>query len=111
MRNSVSKLGSAVKAARKNRNLTQMELSEELGITPRYLQAIENESKTPNYELLTRILSYLNIPADNLFTPYESEISKEQEQLLYLIMHKCSKRDVFVLLSTAKALVEEVSPY
>ncbi len=111
MRNSVTKLGSAVKAARKNRHLTQMELSEELGITPRYLQAIENEKKTPSYELLTRILSYLNIPADDLFTPHEKEISKEQEQLLYLIMHKCSKRDIFVLLSTAKALVENVYPY
>ena len=53
MRNPTTKLGTAVKAARKNKNLTQTELSEELGITPRHLQAIENENKTPSYDLLT----------------------------------------------------------
>ena len=47
MRNANSNLGAAVKAARKTKHLTQLELSEELGITPRHLQAIENENKTP----------------------------------------------------------------
>ena len=43
MRNATSNLGTAIKAARKSKQLTQLELSEELGITPRHLQAIENE--------------------------------------------------------------------
>lgn len=54
MRNANSNLGAAVKAARKTKHLTQLELSEELGITPRHLQAIENENKTPSYDLLSR---------------------------------------------------------
>ena len=53
MRDTTSNLGAAIKAARKNKQLTQMELSEELGITPRHLQAIENENKTPSYDLLS----------------------------------------------------------
>lgn len=107
MRDTTSNLGAAIKAARKNRHLTQLELSEELGITPRHLQAIENENKTPSYDLLTRMLSYLNIPAENILNPAESSLSSEQEQLLYLITHKCSRRDISVLLSTAEALVKE----
>ena len=82
MRNCTRKLGAAIKSARKSKNLTQMELSEELGITPRYLQAIENENKTPSYHLLFRILSYLNIPIE------------------------LDPREISVLLSTAKALVD-----
>lgn len=105
MRESTTKLGIAIKTARKSRNLTQMELSEELGITPRHLQAIENENKTPSYDLLSRILSYLNIPADSILSANESDLTPEQEQLLYLIKHKCDHRDVSVLLSTAEALV------
>lgn len=105
MRNPTTKLGTAVKAARKNKNLTQMELSEELGITPRHLQAIENENKTPSYDLLTRMLSYLNIPADSILTSDESDLTPEQEQLLYLVKHKCNQRNISVLLSTAEALV------
>ena len=83
-----------------------MKLSEELGITPRYLQAIENENKTPSYSLLFRILSYLDIPADSIFSPCERLPSSEIEQLLYFIHHKCNQRDISVLLSTAKALVD-----
>lgn len=105
MRDTTSKLGAAIKKARKNKQLTQMELSEKLGITPRHLQAIENENKTPSYDLLSRMLSYLNIPADNILNSTESEFSPEQEQLLYLIHHKCTKRDIAILLSTAEALV------
>jgi len=105
MRNSTTKLGVAIKTARQNKNLTQMELSEKLGITPRHLQAIENENKTPSYDLLSRMLSYLNIPADSILTSTESELTSEQEQLLYLIKHKCDHRDISVLLSTAEALV------
>lgn len=105
MRNAASNLGTAIKAARKNKKLTQLELSEELGITPRHLQAIENENKTPSYNLLSKMLSYLNIPADSIINSTESELTPEQEQLLYLIRHKCSQRDIAVLLSTAEALV------
>ncbi len=105
MRDTTSNLGAAIKAARKNKQLTQLELSEELGITPRHLQAIENENKTPSYDLLSRMLFYLNIPADSILNSTESELSLEQEQLLYLIRHKCNKHDISVLLSTAEALV------
>ncbi|MCI9139078.1 XRE family transcriptional regulator [bacterium 1XD42-8] len=98
-------LGTVVKSARKNKKLTQMELSEELGITPRYLQAIENENKTPSYSLLLHILSYLDIPADRVFAPHECLLSPELEQLLYFIHYKCNQREISVLLSTAKALV------
>lgn len=105
MRNATSNLGAAIKAARKNKQLTQLQLSEELGITPRHLQAIENENKTPSYDLLSRMLSFLNIPADNIINSTESELTPEQEQLLYLIRHKCNQRDISVLLSTAEALV------
>ena len=104
MRNCTRKLGAAIKSARKSKNLTQMELSEELGITPRYL--IENENKTPSYHLLFRILSYLNIPADSVFAPQENILSSEIEQLLYFIHYKCTPREISVLLSTAKALVD-----
>ena len=112
MRISKTNLGAVMKSARKNKQLTQMELSEELGITPRYLQGIENENKTPSFSLLFRILSYLDIPADSVLAPHESLLSPELEELLYFIHYKCNQREISVLLSTAKALVdtrEEVS--
>ena len=109
MQKTTSKLGIAIKTTRKEKGLTQMELSEELGITPRYLQAIENENRTPSYDLFFRILSYLDIPLDNIFHTSESNTTPEQAQLLYLIQYKCTEGDISVLLSTAKALVSSPS--
>ena len=106
MRDTTSNLGAAIKAARKNKHLTQLELSEELGITPRHLQAIENENKTPSYDLLSRMLSFLDIPADYAMNAPKGEFSTEAEQLLYLIRFKCDEHDISVLLSTAEALVK-----
>lgn len=106
MRNIETNLGAVVKAARRNKNLTQLEVSEELDITPRHLQAIENENKTPSYDLLCRMFSYLDIPADMVLASAPSNLTTEQEQLIYLIKCKCSARDVSVLLSTAHALVD-----
>lgn len=106
MHDTASILGSTIKAARKKKQLTQLELSEELGITPRHLQAIENENQTPSYDLLSRMLSYLNIPADIILNSSENKLTLEQEQLLYLIRHKCDQRDIAILLSTAEALIK-----
>lgn len=105
MHDTTSILGPTIKAARKKKQLTQLELSEELGITPRHLQAIENENQTPSYDLLFRMLSYLNIPADIILNSSKNELTLEQEQLLYLIQHKCNQRDIAILLSTAEVLV------
>ena len=52
------------------------------------------------------MLSYLNISADTILHNPENNISSEQNQLLYLIKYKCDERDISVLLSTAKALIE-----
>ena len=109
MRDTTSNLGATIKAARKNKHLTQLELSEKLGITPRHLQAIENENKTPSYDLLSRMLFHLNIPADSILNSTENNLSLEQEQLIYLIRHKCNEHDISVLLSTAEALVNTKS--
>jgi transcriptional regulator with XRE-family HTH domain len=57
-------LGSAIKTARKEKNLTQAELSAELGISTRHLKYIENSGQNPSYPLFQRIMSTLNLSAE-----------------------------------------------
>ena len=104
MRGTQIKLGAAVKAARKRMKLTQMELAEELGISLRYLQTIENEKQTPSYVILERIFECMDISANSIFGLEEGEMTQDKEQLIYLINHKCTSSDVSVLLATAEAL-------
>jgi transcriptional regulator with XRE-family HTH domain len=65
----VGRLGRAVKSARQKKGLTQLELAEELRITPRYLKAIENSGRTPSYDLFMRIVWVLEIPANLIICP------------------------------------------
>jgi transcriptional regulator with XRE-family HTH domain len=51
------------------KHLTQRQLAEQLGITTRYLKAIENSGRKPSFGLLTRIFCELEISADNVFHP------------------------------------------
>lgn len=105
MRGTQIKLGMAIKTARNEMKITQSELADKLNISVRYLQTIENESQTPSYTVLERILEILNIPSSVVFESLGGESSVEKEELLYLINNRCCERDIEVLLATAKALV------
>jgi Predicted transcriptional regulators len=60
-------LGSVIKSARLEKQLTRKELSKTLGITPRYLAGIENENLTPSFQILARIVHELNVPPETVF--------------------------------------------
>ena len=104
MRDESMNLGIMIKKARRNKHLTQVQLAEDLSISTRYMQAIENEGKNPSYELLKRMLAYLNLSADLAIYASESDKTESLERLQYLIEEKCSSRDILVLLATAEAL-------
>ena len=62
-------LGAIIKAARKSKALTQTQLARRLEITTRYLKSIENSGRKPSYDLLSRIIHELDIPAASIFNP------------------------------------------
>lgn len=47
-----------IKAARQTAGLTQEELSEQVGITTRYIMAIENENKQPSMKVFKGVYFY-----------------------------------------------------
>ena len=49
------KIGSKIKEARENKKLTQLELSEKLGISRNYISDLENDRNTPSVKTLARI--------------------------------------------------------
>ena len=52
---------------RKKRNHTQQWMADTLGIALRSYQCYETGTRTPNYELLTRIADILDVSIDYLF--------------------------------------------
>jgi len=101
----LNKLGQIIKQARISASLTQEELAEHIGITGRYIMALENEHKQPSFEVLCKLILVLNIPADNIFYPKNSHTENEKEQLMRLLF-RCDERDLKIITATVKAMLE-----
>lgn len=101
----LNQLGTTIKKARVSANLTQDELAEQVGITGRYIMALENEHKQPSFEVLCKIILTLNIPADNIFYPENQYTENEKEQLMRLLS-QCDERDLKIITATVKALLQ-----
>lgn len=105
MNNTINRMGGTLKQARLSSGITQERLGEQVGVSGRYIMALENENKTPSFEVLCKLIHALNIPADNIFYPESHTTESEKEQLVRLL-DLCSDHDIKVLTATAKSLIE-----
>lgn len=105
MENIINNLGQTIKQARTMAKLTQDELSERVGVTGRYIMALENECKQPSFEVLCKLIHTLNIPPARIFYPANAKTENEQERLLRLLA-LCDERDLTIIGATIKAIVE-----
>jgi transcriptional regulator with XRE-family HTH domain len=101
----LSRFGQTIKQARLSTNLTQDELAKQIGVTGRYIMALENEHKQPSFEILCKIILTLNIPADNIFYPKTQYTESEKEQLIRLLT-RCDERNLKIITATVKAMLE-----
>lgn len=60
-------LGERIRALRNKNKLSQQDLAKKIQITPKYLQFIENGSRTPSLDTVYRIAEVLEIEVKDLF--------------------------------------------
>lgn len=103
MNQSVSALGSAVRATRKSKNLSQEALAEKLGICKRTIIDIEKNTGNPKFELLCLLVRELDLPLYQVFYPEIAE-SSETRNVLMKELSDCSDYEMKVILSVVKSL-------
>ena len=96
-------MGPIFKKYRVDANRTQEEAAEKVGITARFLMALENEEKRPSIDILLRLVDTLNIPGDAIFHPQIQHIDSEDQQLLRQYM-RLNDRDKSVI----RAAIQEM---
>lgn len=94
-----------IKAARTEANLTQDELAEQLGVTTRYIMAIENEGKCPALDVWFRLIRALHTSADAIVYP-ESEVSKSEDEQLIFMIRMLNSRDKAVIKTAVQAMLD-----
>lgn len=103
MNQSVSALGSVVRATRKSRNLSQEALAEKLGVCKRTIMDIEKNTGNPKFELLCMLVWELDLPLYEVFYP-ETEENLELKGMLLKELNDCSDYEMKVILSVVKSL-------
>ena len=97
--------GQTIKDARLAAGMTQDALAEQIGVTTRYIMAIENENKQPRMKVLFKLIRALKISADTIFYPEIQHADKKREQIVHMIQ-LCDERDLQVVMATVKALLD-----
>lgn len=99
----ISYMGRIFKKYRVDAKRTQEEVAEKVGITARFLMALENEEKRPSLNILLRLVDTLNIPGDAILHPQIQHVDSEDQQLLRQYM-RLSDRDKAVI----RAAIQEM---
>ena len=104
MHSAKNDLGTVIKTARLNKQLTQEQLAEKIGVGSRHIMAIENEGKYPSYEVLYDMIKVLDISADSIFNPKSVNQTIEQEQFIREYL-SCSEQEQRVINATVQTLL------
>jgi len=99
-------LGSAIKSARLEKNLTQEGLAEIIDITPMHMKQIESERRKPSVDVLFRIVYALDFSLDSLFSTNKNE-SNELRDKINFCLNQCNEYKLRVVYATAKALLRK----
>lgn len=97
-------LGDAVKQARENSGLTQVELANALEIDSRTILNIENYKGNPKMKILFPLICLLRIDSREIFHPEEKLDSPELRHLRMLI-DSCTEEEAAALYPVVQAAV------
>lgn len=98
-------MGTVFKTARLSAHLTQEEVAEKIGVTTRYIMALENENKHPSLDNLLKLVHTLNIPADAILYPDREIVDNEEEQFIRMFC-MLSIREKKIIYATMQAMID-----
>ncbi|MBE7727873.1 MAG: helix-turn-helix transcriptional regulator [Enterocloster citroniae] len=101
----ISYMGPIFKKYRKDADRTQEEVAETVGITVRFLMALENEERRPSIDILLRLAQTLNIPGDALLHPQLNVEDTETEQFVRMFM-RLNDRDKEVIRAAVQKMLD-----
>ncbi len=104
------KLGKRIKKIRKSRKITQQKLAEKVGLSDKYIGAIERGERSPSVKTLDKIANALGIGLSELFY-FEEDYATSKETILQSLMDRLKKRDrdeIMVVSDVIKTILEKM---
>ena len=98
-------LGTAIRDARQQADITQKDLAKSLHITPRHLAEIESGRQKPSYNLLYALVHMLAIPIEGVFYPDTVHDRKELDEVVAML-HYCDEQEISVISAALHAMMK-----
>lgn len=103
-------LGQAIKDARERSGLTREQLAEQLDITPRHLQSVENEGQHPRFQLFVQLITMFHISADEyIFSDKQADKTSLRRQVDTLL-DTFDDKELTVIEGTAQGICKAKEP-
>ena len=99
-------LGTVIKSARLDMNLTREKFAEMVDLSPRYIMSIENENRKPAFDKLYRIIRALGICSDDIFYPENAGADTQTGRLSRLLL-QCEERDIKAITALVETFLTE----
>lgn len=96
-------MGLIFKKKRLEANLTQEELAEKIGVSSRYIMAIENEGKHPSLDIWFQLIRILHVSADAMIYP---ETSPSEDDQLLRMFRLLQDRDRKIIQAVMKSMLD-----
>ncbi len=96
-------IGSRIKKARINTNMTQEKLANEVGVSTRFINNIERGDKGMSLETLVGIANVLAVSADDLLCDNLAHAFHVYNKEAQMVFDKCQERNAPVLVSILAA--------
>ena len=103
----LSVLGARLKAARKERNLTQERLAELSGRSTRHIAKIEKGDVNPSFEALFTLVKALGVSFDSIFDPASEQVEAEIQEITGLY-RACPEQGQRLILAVVRAMAKEL---
>ncbi|KUE76723.1 hypothetical protein ASJ35_06855 [Ruthenibacterium lactatiformans] len=103
----LSKLGNAMRNARKSRGFTQERLSDVSGVSVRHIAKIEKGEVNPSFDIMEKLITALGTSFDAFYNPASDKEAIELQEVvgLYKACPPIGKR---LIAATARALANEL---
>jgi len=90
-------IGKTIKKLRTEKNITQSELANFLGLTPKMISFYELGERFPPYDIILKISDYFNVSTDYLLgkTAENNNLDKTCEDNIFIF----TRRDITMILS------------
>lgn len=79
-------IGARIKEIRKKKRLTQGQLSEKMGINPKYLSGIERGAENPTLNTLIKLAQSLDIEISEIFSSLQTEDPAKRKPLINALL-------------------------